>query len=436
MKVVVTRWWLENVADMHVHGTTKRRPLEAHAEELPHLLPLPAHDDDTSRVVYRLLEEDGFIRYPQNEYSAPWRYVGRTLPVRITEQELLIYNLQIEPIARHLLFPASQTGGQRTDPAHRPPRDVQQQLEVLRQRFAQWGESGRRFLEGLLAKHRQGRALAHKILVLARCYQQADVVAARQRAIRYQAFSCAQQMDELIARGEQQQQSPLEFLERFLAEPARQRTERSIERRLREAGFHHEGATLEAFDWQFNARWIDRAQIEELATGDFLRRKDSLVFAGQSGLGKSHLIQGIGRRLCMAGYRVRYTTSAALFEDLHRAAGEHTLPRRLRYYTRFDLLIIDEFGFDRLERLEYPQAPSLLYKVLDSRSGQKSTALVTNIEFDAWGEYLGDPPLAMALLDRVVDGAIIHKFQGQSYRAHRAKKANAQGASQDPPSAA
>lgn len=231
------------------------------------------------------------------------------------------------------------------------------------------------------------------------------------------------QMNELIQSGEQERLAPLEFLERFLAEPARIRTERGIERRIRDAGFPEESTTFESFDWKFNERWINRAQMEQFATGDFVRRKRPLVFVGQSGLGKSHLIQGIGRRLCALGYRVRYRTSAQLLEDLHAAAGERNLPQRIRYYARFDLLIIDEFGFDRLERLEYPQAPSLLYKVIDSRSGRKSTALVTNIDFDEWTEYLGDPPLAMALLDRIVDGAI-YKFQGESYRGHRSHRAD------------
>jgi DNA replication protein DnaC len=86
-------------------------------------------------------------------------------------------------------------------------------------------------------------------------------------------------------------------------------------------------------------------------------------------------------------------------------------------------VILDEFGFDRIERLESAQAASLLYKLIDARSQQRSTALVTNIDFDAWGDYLGDPPLAMAFLDRIVDGAIILKIQGKSYRAHRAQPA-------------
>jgi DNA replication protein DnaC len=67
----------------------------------------------------------------------------------------------------------------------------------------------------------------------------------------------------------------------------------------------------------------------------------------------------------------------------------------------------------------------LLYKVVDARSEQRSTALVTNIDFEAWGEYLGDPPLAMALLDRIVDGAIILKIAGKSSGAYRVKPGKA-----------
>ena len=181
-------------------------------------------------------------------------------------------------------------------------------------------------------------------------------------------------------------------------------------------------ATFESFNWEFNRKTIDQVQFEELATGEFIKRRDNLVFVGESGLGKSHLVQSVGRRCCVLGYRVRYVTSAGLLEELTAASGDKTLPRKVRYYRRFDLLIIDEFGFDKLEREDFPQASSLLYKVIDSRTRERSTALVTNIDFDSWGDYLGDPPMAMAFLDRVVDGAIILKFRGKSYRAHRAQK--------------
>jgi DNA replication protein DnaC len=234
------------------------------------------------------------------------------------------------------------------------------------------------------------------------------------------------ELDGVLHRAETEHLSHLELVECLLSGPAQRRRERSTELRIQKAKFR-EPATLEAFDWTFNAQYIDRVQMEELATGDFIRRHDNLVFVGQSGLGKSHLIQAIGRRCCAVGYRIRYITSAGLLRELGTSLADGTMPEKLRYFTGFELLIIDELGLDKLEREEYPLAPSLLHKVIDSRSRKRSTALVTNIDFEAWGQYLGDPPVAMALLDRLVDGAIIHKFQGKSYRASRAQPAKPPG---------
>lgn len=230
----------------------------------------------------------------------------------------------------------------------------------------------------------------------------------------------AEEFDALLARAEREGLSHLQFTHLLIAEQARQRRERSIARRIRQAQFQ-DLTTLENFDWEFN-KTIHRAQIEELATAAFIRRKDNLVLVGQSGVGKSRIVQAIGQSACVLGHRVRYTTSALLLEDLKASLADRTLPQRVRYYAGFDLLIVDEFGFDRIERTEAPQAANLLYKIVDARYQQRSTALITNIDFDAWADYLGDPPLAMALLDRVVDGAIIVKIKGKSYRAHRARK--------------
>jgi DNA replication protein DnaC len=135
-----------------------------------------------------------------------------------------------------------------------------------------------------------------------------------------------------------------------------------------------------------------------------------------SGIGKSHIIQALGQKVCVQGYRVLYRTSAELLSDLTASLADKTLPARLRYYTRPDLLIVDEFGFDRIERTECAQAAHLLYKIIASRNQKRSTALVTNVDFDKWGEYLVDGPLAMALLDRLVEKAIILKIKGKTYR--------------------
>ena len=230
-----------------------------------------------------------------------------------------------------------------------------------------------------------------------------------------------EELDQVIRESTANNHSSWQLLERFLAAPASSARERSIERRLRLAKFPTT-SSLESFDWSFNAKTLPRGPFDELASGEFLARGDNVALVGKSGLGKSHLIQGIGRACCALGHRVRYVTSATLLEELTAAAGDKTLPSRIRYYRSFELLIIDEFGFDKLERREYPESPSLLYKVVDARSGRGSTAFVTNVDFSDWTEYLGDPPLVMALLDRVVDNAIVIRFEGKSYRQHRAQQ--------------
>ena len=235
------------------------------------------------------------------------------------------------------------------------------------------------------------------------------------------------ELDHFLREGEKAGWSHLELLEHLFGEQAARKRERRIARRIREAGFPG-GRTLETFDWQFNARSIDRVQIEELATGEFVRRGDNLLMIGQSGVGKSHLLEGVGRRICAHEYRVRYVASDELLADLGASLADGTMPKRIRYYTRFDLLIIDGFGFDRIERQEAPQALSLLFKVVDKRNARSSTALISNIDMEFWNEYLGDAPMVMALIDRLMERAIIMRLpDAKSYRANSARQVSPTG---------
>src|SRR5437870_7778211 len=156
-------------------------------------------------------------------------------------------------------------------------------------------------------------------------------------------------LDSVLDRADKESLSHLKFLDLLLGQQAASHRDRSVERRIREAQFE-ERKLLETFDWKFNPQ-IDRLQIEELASSDFIRRQSNLIVVGQSGVGKSHLIQAIGMRACALGYRVLYTTSASLLADLNASLADKTLPLRLRHYQRPELLVIDEFGFDRVEQL-------------------------------------------------------------------------------------
>jgi DNA replication protein DnaC len=230
----------------------------------------------------------------------------------------------------------------------------------------------------------------------------------------------AETLDAALQAAERESLSHLEFLHRLLSEPAEARKQRALERRIRAARFR-ELTTLEGFDWGFNAPGLDRRTIEQLVTCDFVRRGENVILVGQTGLGKSRILQSMGHAACVLGYRVRYATSAKLLQEFTAALADGSFARVLEDYARFDLLLIDEFGFDHLEREVPAQASTFYYRLLDARTGRRSTVLATNIDFGAWGDYLGDPPLAAAFLDRLVDCAVILKLSGRSYRAHRAR---------------
>ena len=229
-----------------------------------------------------------------------------------------------------------------------------------------------------------------------------------------------EQLDSFLQQHTKGSLSVSELLAKFLEQPANASQELSILSRIRRAGFPTE-ATLESYDWTRNPNTIRREPFSELATGEFIRRKENVAFVGLSGLGKTHLMQGVARKCCSLGYRVKYETSASLIEVLNQARAVKRLTPKVRQYCSYELLIIDEFGFEKLERKEVPDALSLLYKVIDGRNRRSSTAIITNVSFDDWTEYLGDPPMTMALLDRVVDQTNLITFAGDSIRKPKKK---------------
>ena len=194
----VTAWWLKEVADVRVHRQTRRRPVDLHAEEVPHLIPLPERPYEVAEVVYRTVDAEGMVSYAQNRYSVPWQYIGQVLPLRITDEEVTIYGSHVEVLACHPRFPPTERHQERRQAEHLPPRDVSKRREALRERFAQLGPVAVRFLEGLLAAQRCGWDQAQKVLALLGIYRRDDLLAALDRAVRYGAFS-AKSIERILA---------------------------------------------------------------------------------------------------------------------------------------------------------------------------------------------------------------------------------------------
>ena len=209
----VTAWWMPKVADVRNHRETKQRPIDRYEKERPHLLALPDHPYDTAEVVYRTVDAEGYMPVQQNQYSVPWQRIGQELIVRITEDEVIIYEPNVVEITRHSrLF--GVTGRKSTKPEHRPTEDRRRRANQLRERYSQLGDVAERFLVELVQHHRYGWEQASRLLSLLTLYEERDFISALARALRFRAFSCA-------------------AVERILAMLATPRTARPGERDLR-----------------------------------------------------------------------------------------------------------------------------------------------------------------------------------------------------------
>jgi transposase len=209
LNAFVAETWLPQI-DRRKHDTTGRPPLEMWEEERAHLVPMPVHPYDTAEVVYRTVGPEWHIPYKQSFYSVPWPRIGQTLPVRITETELIVYAPEVHEIARHDLAPPG--GDQRlTKPEHAPGRDEKRRHEQLAQRFTELGPEGPRFLQELVRARRYGKDEAHRVLALLATYAREDLVAALARACRYRAFSLT--AVERILAAQAQPKSVLDSLE-------------------------------------------------------------------------------------------------------------------------------------------------------------------------------------------------------------------------------
>lgn len=228
-------------------------------------------------------------------------------------------------------------------------------------------------------------------------------------------------LDEELARAAQSATPPTELLERLLSAEADALIQRRIERRINESKLP-ERKLLTDFDFNFQ-KGIDKTQIMELAKLDFIQRKQGLIIAGNSGTGKSHIAKALLLLGCRETYCCRYTTASDMLRDLFSGLADDTLALKLKRYLTPDLLLIDEVGFDRLEQQD-PRNACLFHKVIDGRYCKKSTMITSNIDFKELGDYLGDPVITTAIVDRMVHHSIIISIEGPSWRLHQSHQLN------------
>ena len=231
----------------------------------------------------------------------------------------------------------------------------------------------------------------------------------------------AERLDEHLSWAARERPTPADLLDRVLGEQSAAKLERRIEWRVKISGLR-ERKTLEAFDFNFQPK-LDRALVMDLARLDFVRRQEDLIFTGKSGTGKSHILQSFALRGCQQQHSVRYARCVDLIDDLYAGIADNTYNKRLRRWASAELLVIDDVGLGQIKkRDDEPTAAHMLFNLLDQRHARASTAITSNIKLSAWGKYLGDASLAVAILDRFAGRAIHIDIDGPSYRAQQGRE--------------
>jgi DNA replication protein DnaC len=221
----------------------------------------------------------------------------------------------------------------------------------------------------------------------------------------------AECLPELVEEGARDDVTPIRFLDLVLEREIERKTERRIATSLKLSGLPV-GKTLDNFDWTFQPR-VDRSKLEALATCQFLRDRDNVLFLGPPGVGKSHLAVALGVRAIKNGF----STTHFLLDDLmHQLKADAAVPParlKAKRYLNSGLLIIDEVGFRPLDRLE----ANLFFRLVSARYEKGSIILTSNKHVRDWPEiFASDEVLTTAILDRLLHHVHIVHIDGRSYR--------------------
>ncbi|TAH39420.1 MAG: AAA family ATPase [Planctomycetota bacterium] len=207
-----------------------------------------------------------------------------------------------------------------------------------------------------------------------------------------------------------------EYLAELMALEVARRRERRIARRIKDARFPVL-KTLDGFDFGVQLQ-LDREAVLELARGDYIEQKSNVVLAGGVGTGKTHLAIALGLAACQQERRVRFVTAAELTNTLVEAKRDGRLSRKLEYFLRFDLILLDELGYVPFDK----EGADLLFGFISRAYEQRSLVVTTNLPFARWTEVFLDATAAAAVIDRIVHHAVVLKLEGESFRLKAAAK--------------
>lgn len=191
------------------------------------------------------------------------------------------------------------------------------------------------------------------------------------------------------------------------------RGNRRVTELLRKARLR-QSACVENIDYQ-QPRGLEKSRMAALISCDFIRHHQNLLITGPTGCGKSWLACAIGQQACRQGISVRYIRVAKLLEELRISHADGTYIRLLAQLAKHDLLILDDFGLDSLSRQDQLD----LLEIIEDRHQIKSTLITSQLGVKHWHEYIGEPTIADAIIDRLINRAHQLQLKGESMRKEK-----------------
>jgi len=204
--------------------------------------------------------------------------------------------------------------------------------------------------------------------------------------------------------------TPLEILKDLTDMELEAKKVRSAKSRIGIANFPYE-RTIQDFDFDYQPS-INKREILDLATLRFIEQKQNILFIGSPGVGKTHLATAIGMEAAQKRYITYFISCHDLIAQLCLAYRENRLESRLRHYSKYKLLIIDEIGYLPIDKL----GANLFFQLIARRYEKNSIIITTNQPFSKWAEVFDDSVIAAAILDRLLHHSTIINITGKSYR--------------------
>ena len=223
----------------------------------------------------------------------------------------------------------------------------------------------------------------------------------------------ASQFSTLAEQAVKEKKTHTGYLEVLLAAEIEERERNTIDRRIKEAHLPRV-KTLEEFDYT-QAPLVTAAKMRDLAEGGYIERAEPVLLIGDCGTGKTHLLTGLCVAACRQKRRVRFTTAAALVNELVEAKQNNQVRRAMAKWQKYELIALDEVGYVPLADI----GAEFLFQVISDRAEKTALIVTTNLPFSEWTTVFPNPRLCKALLDRITDRAHIIETGTESFRFRR-----------------